>query len=133
MARLRRYLNRLNGCEEVNAAVEAHAEELPHLELLRPKLLEFLQLARQLTSQQGSLTASKQEATRRLRKVIRQGEAVVDVMRTGARQHYGNSSETLVEFGVQPFRGRPRRADEEPPETPTPENPESPTPTPTPE
>lgn len=27
----------------------------------------------------------------------------------GVRQYYGNRSEKLVEFGLQPLRGRPRR------------------------
>jgi hypothetical protein len=124
MARTRSYLNRLNGWEQAIAAVEAREEELPHLALRLPKLREFLAVARSLSVQQLSLTASKQDASRRLRQTIRKGETLMDFMRTGAREHFGNSSEILVEFGVQPFRGRPRPEDE----TPTPPSPETPGP-----
>jgi len=127
MARLRRYLNCLNGWEEVGAAVEAHAAQLPHMELVRPELLAMLEEARSLVVQFNAATANKQETYKLLRRVIRSGEAMVDTMRTAARQRFGPDSETLVEFGVQPFRGRSRTP---PPVTP---NPESPTPTPQPE
>jgi hypothetical protein len=127
MARLRRYLNCLNGWEEVGAAVEAHADQLPHMELVRPELMALLEQARDLVAQLNAATSRKQETYQLLKRVIRSGEGMVDVMRTAARQRFGPESETLVEFGVQPFRGRSR--------TPAPvtPNPESPTPTPQPE
>jgi hypothetical protein len=130
MAQLRKYLNCLNGWDEVAAAVEAHAVELPHMEVVRPELLELIEQARSLAVQLNALRASKQEARKKLLQVIRLGQGMVDVMRTAARQRFGIDSEILVEFGVQPFRGRSRASE---PETPTPENPESPTPTPVPE
>jgi hypothetical protein len=133
MARLRRYLNSLNGWEEVEAAVEAYATELPHLEVLRPKLLELLEQARSLTVQLNDHTASKQDTYKKLRQSIRQGQRLVDVMRTAAREHFGPDNEILVKFGVQPFRGRSRTKKTKPPETGNPEKPEAPTSTPTPE
>jgi hypothetical protein len=133
MSRPRRYLNFLNGWEQVNTAVEANAEELANLEGLRIKLQGLLDQARSLTALQAALTASKQEASKQLRQMIRQGEALADVMRTGVREHYGNTSEKLVEFGMQPFRGRARAATRKPPENPPVEIAESPTSTPTPE
>jgi len=124
MARTRSYLNRLNGWEQAIAAIEAHVDELPQLALMLPRLREFLAAARSFSVQQHSLTASKQDASRKLRQTIRKGETLMDFVRTGAREHFGNSSEILVEFGVQPFRGRPRPEDE----TPTPPSPETPGP-----
>jgi hypothetical protein len=120
MARLRRYLNCLNGWDEVGAAVEAHSKELPHMEMVRPELLGMLEEARSLVVQVNALTASKQEAFKKLQQVLRSGEAMVDVMRTAARQRFGPDSEILVEFGVNPFRGRPRASETETPESPTP-------------
>lgn len=76
--------------------------------------------------QLNTLTATKQETYKRLRQVLRQGQSTVNLMRTGARKHFGNDSELLVEFGVNPFRSRART----PPETPNPEHPESPAPPP---
>jgi hypothetical protein len=133
MAQPRRYLNRLNDWEQVDAAVAANAAELPHLEVPRAKLKGLLEQARSLTVQQSTLTASKQATSKELRKVIRQGEALVDFLRTGVREHFGTTSEKLVEFGVQPFRGRPRATVSQPPETPKPQTPEAPSSTPTPD
>ncbi len=133
MARLRQYLNFLNGWEEVEAAVEAHATELPQLEIMRPQLQELLTQARSLVVQLNEHTAVKQDLNKTLRQVIRNGQALVDFMRTGARQHFGKDSELLVKFGVQPFRGLTRAKKETPPETASPKAPEAPTSTPTPE
>lgn len=135
MARLRQYLNFLNGWEQVDSAVEARAAELPQLELMRPKLQSLLEQARSLSVRLDAETATKQDTQKQLRKVLRQGQALVDFMRTGAREHYGPDSEALVAFGVQPFRGRPFRSRKRatPPEAASPEKPPVPTSTSTPE
>ena len=121
MARVRRYMNRTNGWEQVLSAVAANAADLAHLEAARAKLQGLLEQARSLNLQQAIATAAKQEATKALQEVLRQGETLVDLLRTGAREHYGNRSEKLVEFGMQPFRGRKRPAATEPPVEPAPE------------
>jgi hypothetical protein len=133
MSEPKRYLNRLNGWEQVGGAAAANVAELPHLEAPVAKLNGLLAEARSLSAQQGTLAASKQEVTKKLRQVIRQGDALVDFLRTGAREHFGPSSEKLVEFGVQPFRSRARTASRKPPATPVPETPESPSATPNPD
>jgi hypothetical protein len=127
MARLRQYLSCLNLWEEVAAAVEEHAAELPHMEMVRPELLSLLEQAQSLVVEMNEHTSGKQEAKQFLLRVLRTGKALVDVMQTAARQRFGNDSEKLVKFRVQPLRGRPRK---QPPVAP---NPEAPTPTPTPE
>jgi hypothetical protein len=124
---LRLYLNCLNGWEEVAAAVEELAAELPHMEMLRPELVDLLEQARTLVVEFNDLTSRKQETYQSLLQVVRGGEALAHVMRIAARQRYGTSSEKLVKFGLKPFRGRTRK------QPPVPPNPESPTPTPTPE
>lgn len=52
-----------------------------------------------------------------MRDLFRAGETLVDFIRTGVRQHYGLDSDKLVEFGMQPNRGRSRapKAPEPPP------------------
>jgi hypothetical protein len=132
MARVRKYLNFLNGWEQVNTAAEANAADVPHMEPMRVKLQALLEQARSLSAQQGALTSSKQETSKALRKLIRKGQKLVDFMRTGAVEHYGPDSEKLVEFGMQPFRGRSKAA-AKPPDKPAPQTPEAPTSTPTPE
>ncbi|HEV2851345.1 MAG TPA: hypothetical protein VHC97_00925 [Thermoanaerobaculia bacterium] len=123
MARTRQYLNRLNDWEQVGAAQEANAAELPHLEAPRTKLKALLEQARSLSMEQSTLTASKQEISKKLRQVIREGEALAGLLRTGARVHFGTTSEKLVEFGMQPFRGRTaiRKPSETPNPTPNPD------------
>jgi len=133
MARERQYLGVLNGWEEAGGAVEAHATELPQLELMRPKLQDLLAQARSLVLQIDDHTSSKQEAQKKLRLVVRQGQRLVDFMRTGAREHFGPESEVLVKFGVNPFRGLSRPKKEKPPKNGNPGKPEAPTSTPTPE
>jgi hypothetical protein len=133
MARLQRYLNALNGWEQVAAAQEAHAAELPYMEALLVKLRGFLEQARNLTQEHYALTASKQDVSKNLQKTLRQGQALVDLMRTGAREHFGADSEKLAEWGVQPFRGRARKEAVKPPENPPAEAPDSSSPTPSPE
>ena len=126
MARVRRGLNILNSWEQIGTAVEANAAELQHLTGTHAKLMDTLGKARILTVEQSMLTASKQEASRKLREVLREGEALADVLRTAARAHFGTRSEKLVEFGMQPFRGRRRTTDEKPPVSPSPKPPEAP-------
>ena len=130
MARVRRYLNVLNGWEQVAAAQEANAAEIPHMEAALAKLRGLLEQARNLTKQQDSLTAGKQEVSKQLRKTIREGQRLVNFMRVGAQEQLGPDSEKLVEFGVQPFRGRARKATTKPPEKPPTETPDSASPTP---
>src|SRR5262245_3857812 len=123
MAKLQQYLNALNGWEQVAAAQQDNAEQLPSMESYREKLLELLERARSLTNGHHTLTASKQEVSKNLQETLRQGQKLVDLMRTAAVERYGSDSDKLVAFGVKPFRGRTRK----------PKAPDSPSPTPPPE
>lgn len=132
MARLRRYLNVLNGWEQVVAAQEANTAEIPHMEAPLAKLRGLLEQARNLTKQQDALTAGKQDVSKQLRKTIREGQRLANLMRVGAQEHFGPESEKLVEFGVQPFRGRAKKAAAKPTENPPTETPDPQSPTPSP-
>jgi hypothetical protein len=61
-----------------------------------------------LTAQQASLSAAKQEVSKRFAKRMREGESLMAFVDAGVRQHYGNRSEKLVGFGLPPFRPQPR-------------------------
>jgi hypothetical protein len=102
----RRYMNRINGWAQVMAGVTANAEEAAPLESGVVRLRELHKEAGELSAQQASLTAAKQESTKKLRKILREGDALADFLRTGARAQFGPESEKMVEFGMQPFRGR---------------------------
>ncbi|HSG41060.1 MAG TPA: hypothetical protein VLE27_15590, partial [Thermoanaerobaculia bacterium] len=96
-------------------SLEANTADLQHLEAHRARLAELLNRAQALSSQQAALTASKQEVSKELLGVIAEGRKLATFLRVGVRQHYGTRAEKLVEFGLQPFRGRRRPAAAEPP------------------
>jgi hypothetical protein len=121
MASVKRFINTTNGWAHTSAAVAANASELEHLEASRAKLDGFRNRAEELYVEQSALTAGKQESTRQLQEVLRAGNALVDFLRTGAREHYGASSEKLIEFGIRPFRSRTRKVSPPPPEKPEPD------------
>ena len=89
-------------------ALTANREELPQMEIPIAKLDELLGQVRGLTAEQASLTASKQEVSKRLAELLREALFLITCLDAGIRQHYGNRSEKLVEFGLQPFRSQPR-------------------------
>lgn len=106
MARIRRYMNFVNGWEQVATA----SEGLPYLEASRLKLRELIAQARSQSADQAAYTAIKQQITKDLRQTLRSGQLLVDLLKTAAKEHFGPDSEKLVEFGVQPFRGKVRTA-----------------------
>jgi hypothetical protein len=108
MAREPKYGVTFNGWERLAVRLEANAAELAHLEAPRQKLLAMLAQVRELSTQQAALAAGKQETTRRLQALIADGRKLATFLRTGVREHYGNRAEKLIEFDLQPFRGRPR-------------------------
>ena len=65
-------------------------------------------------SQRISLTGS-------LKASLTEGERLANVLQLAVKQHYGIRSEKLAEFGLQPFRGRIRKAKtpDPAPQTPT--------------
>lgn len=65
-------------------------------------------------AEQAALTASRQIATSRVEYLLAQGRKLATVLRTSVREHYGNRSEKIAEFGLQPLRPRPRRSTDNP-------------------
>ena len=90
-------------------AVAANIEELPHLRDPLARAEALLPLLGDLTAQQASLTASRQEVSKQLAEVADQAQKLTTLMDVAVRQKYGTRSEKLVEFGQQPFRSKPRR------------------------
>jgi len=111
----------------ITTALEANAAELAHLEGPRVRLGQILGNAKEIAQQQAALRASKQESSKRLKELVVEGQRLATGMVRFLQQHYGNRSEKLAEFGLQPFRGRKPRTPKvktppptEPPTTPTP-------------
>lgn len=111
MGRLQRLLARLS----------SNREELQHLEPSRVRFEAALAQIVEAADRQALHTAGKQEATQQLRTFLQEGERQATVLQLAVKQHYGIRSEKLADFGLKPFRGRPRKASLEPkPPAPTP-------------
>jgi hypothetical protein len=106
--------------DRLATTLAANSGDLPHLETHRARLGTLQGEIREVVTQQATLTASKQEATQRLAALIDEGRKLMTFILTAVKHHYGSRSEKIAEFGLQPFRGRPRTAKPEEP-TPPPE------------
>lgn len=116
----------LGDLERLLASLTANAADIPHLEVSRNQLGALLTQAREAADLQALHTAGKQEASRNLRIAFTEGMRLANVLRLAVKHHYGIRSEKLAHFGLQPFRGRPRKA------KPVPEEPQPPAPPETP-
>ncbi|HYG63273.1 MAG TPA: hypothetical protein VEL74_11880 [Thermoanaerobaculia bacterium] len=90
--------------------VAANAGDLEHLQGLANRLEATLQAVEGVARQQAIFIAGKQESSQQLAALMGDGERLDTLLRKGLQQHYGIGSEKLAEFGVQPYRGRTRKA-----------------------
>ena len=116
----KRYADHSKEWEDLTASLAANASEVPHLETQRVNLEKVLAEFRDLTLQQAAFQANKQKVSLRLQALVDQGMKMATVLRMSLKQHYGARNDDLVKFGMQPFRGRTRKAV---PVTPEPEKP----------
>lgn len=113
------YSGILGDLQRLLVKLEANIAQLPQLEPFRSKLVVLLAQALEVNKQQDALRASKQEASKQMRKLTADCQRLSSVIGSALKEHYGIREEKLVEFGLQPFRGRSRKAKApEPPETP---------------
>jgi hypothetical protein len=127
-ARLTRHGDRFKVWRQVSASSAANASEVPQAELTRVALDKVIVEVDKIVIDQSAFRASKQLSSQRLQTLINQGDKLTTVLKTIIKQHYGSGSDKLVEFGIQPFRARPKPT-VAPPPTPAPA-PGTPTPTP---
>ena len=114
---------KLGKLQNLTAALAANSADLPQFQGSIAQLADLLTQAQAITKQQKALAAQKQQASKQLNAVLANSGRLSTVMQLGVKQHYGTTAEKLVEFGLQPFRGRkPKPA----PETPTPGTPAPP-------
>jgi hypothetical protein len=89
-------------------ALAANIEETPHLMTPLAKLDALLALLKELTAEQARLTAARQEISKRIAEIMEQAKRLMTFVDLGVKQHYGNRSEKLIEYGLQPLRSKPR-------------------------
>jgi hypothetical protein len=94
---------------ELSAALALHGTEVPQLEPARTSLDKLLSEIDELSPQQTFHRSNKQKVSQQLQERILGGAKLATVIRFTLKEHYGNRSEDLVKYGLQPFRGRTRR------------------------
>jgi len=117
---------KLGKLQKLSTALAANSGDLQHLQGSITQLATLLTQAQEAAKQQAAFMAGKQEASKQPQTFVTEGERLATVLQLAVKQHYGIRAEKLAEFGLQPFRGRTRKAAPAP-ETPgTPEPPAGP-------
>ncbi len=112
---VRDYTGKLGALARFIAALLANAANIPRLDGIRVRIEAILAEAQGVAREQAALVASKQEASKRLRVLLTEGERLATAAGKILQEHYGLRSEELAEFHLQPFRGRKAKT---PPELP---------------
>jgi len=97
------------------SALQVNRTELAHLETFRTQFEVLVAQMEDVLQSQAALSASKQEATQQLAKQVADCDRLETVLHLSLKQFYGRSAEKLVEFGIQPFRGRKKLTPPPPP------------------
>ncbi len=104
------YSGVLGELQRLRKSLVANSADLAHLEGPKAKFNDLLDQAQEIVNHQAALTASKQEASKQLQTILRGAQRQGNILRLSLKAHYGIRSEKLVEFGLQPFRGRKAKA-----------------------
>jgi hypothetical protein len=102
----RTYAESLNGWQHRLQALAAGGDEVLHLQIKREKLQSIHDSAIIAMRDQNAAAAVKQEFSRRVEALVAEGNKVDTFLCIGLREQYGNRSEKLAEYDIQPFRGR---------------------------
>lgn len=106
MAKEATYSGMLGDWRRLLTVLLANILELAHLEPFRIKLEALLARATEIIGRQADEKARKQESSRQLKEVMKEGQRLATLLRQSVKEHYGPTSEKLTALGVQPFRGR---------------------------
>lgn len=133
MARETTVKGRVGNVQRVLARLNSNRAELQHIEPSIARLEGLFGQIQGAADRQALHTAAKQEASQELQTVLTETERLVNILLLAVKQHYGIRAEKLADFGLKPFRGRPRtvslkRAPEPPAPKPEPAAPEPATP-----
>ncbi len=100
---------RLGDLQRFMSLLTVNRAELEHLEGTRQRFEAQLAAAQEAADRQAVHTAAKQEASKQLRTHVSEGQRLANILRLAVKQYYGIRAEKVAEFGMQPFRGRPRK------------------------
>lgn len=106
---------KLGEWQRLKSALQVNQADLPELENQMAQFGTLLGQAEDLFQSQAAYAASKQQASQQLTTLVLECQRLATVLRFSLKQHYGPTSEKLIEFGIQPFRGRTRKPEPPPP------------------
>jgi hypothetical protein len=106
MPRETTYAGIKGAAQRLHVALVANAPDLTHVQVSCAKLGTLLEQIHEVTEQQAAMTAGKQEASKQLKRMLAQAQRLANLLRSAVKENYGSGSEKVVEFGLQPFRGR---------------------------
>lgn len=81
---------------------------IPQLEQAHTQLLGFIEEISKLVAERDFYDARKQEATRKIQRLLEVGRKKATVLRTHLKYELGDDNEELVRFGMKPRRARKR-------------------------
>jgi hypothetical protein len=97
-----------------SAALAANIEDFPEVKPKIDRLFALLALLRELTAEQARLTAARQGVSKQIADLTDETQKLMTSLDVMVKQHYGKSSEKLAEYGLQPYRSKPRTRRVEP-------------------
>ena len=112
------FASKITSWELLATNVQPHLQDMPHLQAFYEQLLELIQEAKELDSQQEAARAQARELTRRRQDVESKGENLRARTASHLRATFGFTSEQLVKFGINPRPRITRRRKEPEPEKP---------------
>ena len=110
MAKETTYSGILGDWQRLGTALTANGTDLSHVQGAVQRFTELSTQAQGIAKQQAEQVAAKQTTSKDLKAVVVEGQRLATMLRQAVKQQYGIRSEKLAEFGMQPFRGRPRPA-----------------------
>jgi outer membrane biosynthesis protein TonB len=113
----------LHAWEKMVTNVIANAAELPDMSVNRDALQKVLEAAKARVALVASRRGVKQQEVKDQQELMRQGRFEFSRLRGALIAHYGPFSERLLDYGITPFRPRPRSKGQPKPGQPTPEQP----------
>lgn len=96
----------LGDLQRLSRALAENADELQLMGGAITELESVVQRAKEAAQRQAALTASRMEATEEFQRLLREGSRLGTSVRQQLKYLYGIGSNKLVEFGMQPYRGR---------------------------
>jgi hypothetical protein len=102
------YAKELAAWDAMLKAIEVHSEELGMLQEEATLLRSFIDRADALVVDHEKALAERLSFSKELQGIVTEGRKAATFLRNGLKRKYGNRSEKLFEFGVQPLRSRPR-------------------------